>query len=293
MSKKAYSPLSTILVGLLFGAPFAGFGTFALWEAYEEYYSLNYTPKDFWGPLVGGAIFSLIGYSIIISLMRYHYYEKAVSRLKNRYPNQPGMHTPEWAKGSVSSAAKTGVVGIWIITFIWNGITAPAAFAMYDKIHRKTFESLAVVPFVLIGIYLLYLAIRATLRWYRFGNTTLKYSPPGAKPGQTFQATIKGSVDLPANSQCQITLLNIRRETVGSGKHRRVKTHTLYEEEKIIETQARNLSVGLPLTFLIPKEAQVTNTTDSDNKILWQIQVKTPLKGADFEAEYSIPVYNI
>ncbi len=99
---------------------------------------------------------------------------------------QPWLMRSEWKNGEIKSGAKTGMVAAWGVSIFWNAISFPAAIAALPEImEKREYKALAVLVFPLIGLGLLYWAVKKTLLWRRFGFTLLTMDPyPGSIAGQ-------------------------------------------------------------------------------------------------------------
>ncbi|MCB0337054.1 MAG: hypothetical protein KDD62_12140, partial [Bdellovibrionales bacterium] len=101
MARTRFSIGAAIFVGLVFGGPFAGFGTFALCEGYRKLESGSYKMGELIGLFGAGGLFCLIGYGTIIALFRSHQYDKKIQKLEERYPHEPWRHRLDWAAGQI------------------------------------------------------------------------------------------------------------------------------------------------------------------------------------------------
>lgn len=90
-----------------------------------------------------------------------------------------------WETSAVRSEAVAGMKLIWGFAIIWNLFTLPMLFTIVpQELEKGNYAILAVLAFVLVGALLIYLAMKPTLEYRRFGKVLFEMDPyPGSIGG--------------------------------------------------------------------------------------------------------------
>lgn len=198
-----------------------------------------------------------------------------------------------WKNNHITSSAKTSVYVMWGFTIFWNLISSTPFLGednILSEISRKP-EAAVVFLFPIVGLVLLGMSIRATRQWQRFGKTPLVLDPfPGSIGGQVGGQI---SVNLPySNANKFAVSLSCRKSYItGSGKNRRRTEKVLWQSEGICHQERGPKGTRLKFRFDVPADQPETEPSDQKSYILWKVNVNAALTGADFEREYTIPVF--
>lgn len=97
----------------------------------------------------------------------------------------PWLNFPAWADNKIRSEQKTKVKFVWFFAGIWNAISLPLGILVVpDILARGNYIALIVLLFPIIGLGLLYWAIKNTLDYRRYGDPILVLDPfPGSIGG--------------------------------------------------------------------------------------------------------------
>jgi hypothetical protein len=104
--------------------------------------------------------------------------------------------------------------------------------------------------------------------------------------------TLRASPKLREADFVDVSLRCVKRTTTGSGKDRKTREDTIWEDEQSLTASrvptGRDGRCEVPLAFRIPADCM---PMAEYNGILWRAQVRAPLPGADYFASFDVPVY--
>ncbi|VAW72909.1 hypothetical protein MNBD_GAMMA15-409 [hydrothermal vent metagenome] len=184
------------------------------------------------------------------------------------------------------------MVAAWGISLFWNAISFPAAIAALPEIMEKQeYKALAVLVFPLIGLGLLYWAIKKTLQWRRFGFTPLTMDPyPGSIAGQ-----VGGHIRINCTYQPQqifkITLACVYSYISGSGKNRSRKEDAKWLDEGYARVNPGASSIDLSFCFDVPDNLPASDDKTQESYHLWRLTLECEMEGVDLNRNFEIPVY--
>jgi len=205
--------------------------------------------------------------------------------------DKPWLTRPEWQQGAIRSDAKSGTIFIWIFTSFWNLISLPAAALVISDWQKHGTISLLILLFPVIGLFLLYQAIKLTREWKRFGITLLTMDPfPGSINGDVGG---KIQVKLPYHSGmvCKVTLSNIHSYMSGSGKNRSRHESVKWQSDGYARIKPSANGVDLEFRFEVPEGLRESEEM-ANSYYLWRLNVEIDMDGVDLDRSFEIPVYN-
>jgi len=143
---------------------------------------------------------------------------------------------------------------------------------------------------LLIASLLVLWAIRATIRWRKFGNSTLDLKGGAGRVGGVLTGLIRTSVDFRPSGDFKVALRCVEAITSGSGKNRKTRHHTRWENEQIIPSARVSMRIGVPVSFTIPAECMETNSPLARGTVTWKLLIDAPTPGVNYSAEFFVPV---
>ena len=202
----------------------------------------------------------------------------------------PWLSRPEWQGGVIKSQAKGGMIAIWVFAAIWNLVSAPLAFQITDLWHEEGPVALIALLFPLVGLGLLFWAIKLTMEWRRFGVTPLTMDPyPGSINGDV-GGEVRVNVPYRPDMVCKVTLSNIYSYVSGSGKNRSRNERVEWQDEGYARILRYAHGIGLQFRFEVPDH--LTESQESaDRYYLWRLNVELEVEGTDLDRSFEIPVY--
>ncbi len=275
---------------ILFAAPFALAGLFALFQAWTKMSGPAHEADD-WLLLVFGLLFSGVGFGLMALALWSKRVAADEGKLKQAHPEQPWMWKPEWAAGRIRSSSRTTAIFAWVFCLFWNAISIPAAvLALPKALEQGEYGALFVLIFPLVGVGLLIWAIRATVRLNKYGVSTLELSTRPGVIGGRLSGTIRTSLPDPPEGGMTVSLSCVRKYR--SGKNTR---QTLLWEEELTVPQLR-MGRGpegfyAPVEFPIPFDCKPYDDSNPRDRITWSMQARAETPGVDFAAVFDVPVF--
>ena len=205
------------------------------------------------------------------------------------------MHNKAWASGTVKDGSLSNVILTWIFALVWNGLAFGITFAVAMKQKAGTPDKYIILAFPAVGVLILLLAIYVTVRYLKFGRSRLELETLPGCIGGWLAGTIHTRAPLRDAEMIRLTLRCIRREERGSGKNRRRWDRTIWEEEQVLAPSlptGREGGIEIPVAFRIPSDCSPTFDSPRDD-ILWQLLVRAPMPGADYAADFAVPVFAV
>jgi len=241
--------------------------------------------------LVFVIIFGGVGFGIII----YGVKSACPADAKDpKYQLQPWLADKNWQTSVIRSDAKMTLYVAWGFAIFWNAISSFIPFVIYDEAIKGSNQGAwFAVIFPLIGLGLLYWAVKETLKWRKFGITPLTMHPfPGEIDGD-----VAGFIDIKIpyqrNVQYKVKLHNLYTWVSGSGKNRsRHEEIKWAAEDQTRPSEMGNAGTRISFRFKVPaavNESDVTNKSQS--YYFWRLNVSADMPGVDFDRNFTIPVY--
>ncbi len=296
MNSSDRSDKITAVLHAVFGAPFflAGLGIIGA----GVYQVAGRQPRD-WaaGTLLGvfGAFVGVIG----LFFMR-HGRERIRQARAARQRQEANRNTPwrlreDWARGVIRCGSKAALVGVWGFAIVWNLISGPIPFAMWEEVMEKeNYLMLIGALFPLIGVFLLLHAIRLTLRYRKFGVSELHLRAVPARPGAFLAGVVRVNARLEPSDGFRVKLTCIRRTVTGSGKNRSIHEHVLWQEQHVVERALRGgdlMATEIPISLALPGDASATTLDNPRDRIVWTLDVAAETFGVDYAASFEVPIF--
>jgi hypothetical protein len=201
-----------------------------------------------------------------------------------------------WGSSTIRSNAKRGVFVIWGFAIVWNAISWPVVFALPDELAKSNYAVLIGLLFPLVGLVLLYQALRATNEFRRFGVVLFEMDPyPGGIGGN-----VGGHIVLPrldyAIATASTSKLSVRLECVysyvsGSGDNRSRRESIKWAEEGEPQVENAGQGVRLSLRFSVPENLPEAEVKQNGNYHFWRLSVEADIPGVDLDRQFNIPVF--
>jgi hypothetical protein len=260
-------------------------GVTCLLSAVEFIYPGPFDFGKFSLTLIAGFTFGGAGLGILYSI----FLREAISGWyfkyrQDRYGDRPWRLKREWRKGRITYRPPSPVVFLWIFSVIWNGtlgfIFTVNRFEILEAIRENWLNALGVAVFVLVGLGVLYAALRMTFTRKVSGWAVFTMdSMPGVIGGK-----LRGSIQtrIPCNSIKQVTL---KLSSSSSAPF----------ERKISREQMQEAPPGLkvPVDFDIPDSCSGTNDWDPDHKVVWTLKALAHLGSETWEASFDVPLFKV
>ena len=214
-------------------------------------------------------------------------------QLQAEHPDEPWKWREDWAAGHIASGTTASAVGAWIIALIWNAFSTPALF-FFPSALKQNRAALVILLFPLIGIPLLYRAIRLTIAGRKFGVTNFVMAGIPGVIGGKLRGSIQAAFDPRSERSVTLKLTCIHRTVTHSSDGDSVNERILWQEERTLDVggvEAGPSGCLIPVMFQIPSDAAQTSVSNMRDAIQWKLQAHADLPGIDYDAEFDVPVF--
>ncbi|MGZ7080448.1 MAG: hypothetical protein ACXVJT_13625 [Thermoanaerobaculia bacterium] len=245
-------------------------------------------------PIVVGRVFTFMGLLLTVGTWYGAKTNATTDALKLQHPDKPWMWREDWASGVIKDINKGRAIALWVFVVVWNAFSFPVALRMRPQMRTDDLPSYAILLFPLIGVILLITAVYQTLRLMKFGTSTCRLERVPIAPGGTFRGNIELNIDAAPEKDYRLRLASIRAVTTGRGKNRSTREKVLWEHELVVSSSAAMRGPSgtrIPFQFAIPRDAQVTDDSNSLDRYLWRMFASAEFPGVDYSAQFEIPVY--
>jgi hypothetical protein len=250
------------------------------------------------GTAAGAAIalfISAIGAGLIFASLSGYRSLKQQAAVEEANLSAPWLWRADWANRRAENQRKKTEAAAWVVCIFCNMVMIPVAVSISSEFARRDDPRIFVVAgFALVGVILFAIAIRATLRRRRFGNTFFElYSLPFS-PGGRLAGRIHLKLDANPTNGVDLRLSCVRKTAVGAGEDRSTVQTVLWQTEQNVSLAAIEMdSVGrmIPVDFAIPADAYVTNHDNSDDQVLWLLHAKADIPGINYVDDFELPVF--
>lgn len=229
------------------------------------------------------------------------------AQLQSEYPDAPWMWTKEWAEGRIHSATGSVTILTWVMALLWNGFMWPVLLMIWGEPGKSAMVKV-VALFALVGIALLFWAMRNTLGWFRFGTS---YFEPASNPGViggSLEGHIHTRIKNRPEAPVQISLQCSHRETRRERRHltgdiddssnprdRSVTTsELLWQSSRRVSPEQLSRGhrgLAIPVSIEIPYGQLGTSLSDPNDQISWTLAVSADLPGVDYDAAFPVPIF--
>jgi hypothetical protein len=274
--------------------PFAAVGGFTAVQC------IRFVSQGKWSEAGFFAIFALlfggVGFGGIAAAFAGRRKAAEIEALRLKNPAAPWLWRPDWAAGRVDDSSRATMWTAWVFAAMWNLISIPSAIlGVRAAIREEKPGGYFALLFLLVGIGLLVWAVRATIRYRRFGVSRFELNTRPGVVGHSLAGTVRTTTTLRPVEGFQVCLRCIRLVTSGTGKSRSTSESTLWQEETRVQGQlsrdARGMGTAIPVAFAIPADALACDDRDSDNRVLWRLELSAGVPGVDYDSSFEVPVF--
>jgi hypothetical protein len=281
-----------VVVLSIFGLPFLGMGLFA---AYTFLNQPNQPLPARIGAATFASVFAIIGGGLIYGSLRGYSMQKEQARREAANPASPWLWRDDWAAGRAESKNKTSARGWWVLAVLANMFLLPVSLGGIFK-GLETREPIYLMPAAmgLVGLLVLFGAIRASIRLERFGKTYFEMASLPFAPGGRVAGSIHVHLDTDLRHGVDLKLWCTRTVITGSGNNRSSHKMPLWEESKNIPATALvhgPLDTMIPVEFTIPTDALQTDQDNFSDQIQWSLKVNADVPGVNYTDEFELPVF--
>ena len=187
------------------------------------------------------------------------------------------------------------VIGALVVAIFWNGITSifvVLAVNSHLKGRPEWFLTIFIIPFVLIGIGLVFFFFKQLLVATGVGATVAEISDHPLRPGAAYQVFVSQSGNMQMNS-LRVLLVCEESATYRQGTSTSTDTKRVKELE-LFRNEGFEIQKGLPYEsrceLRVPPDA-MHSFEESHNKIQWKLVVSGDVAGwPDFSRDFPLVV---
>lgn len=279
---------------IVFGLFFAAFGLFAASTVFLG--ASGQTQGNGWVGLLVGAIFLLVGGGIIYGAIYGNRKLREKAAVEQANPDSPWLWRKDWADSRAESQNRNSVIGLWLLAIFVDAIVFPIGASILPKLWRA-FDPKAFVPllFCVAGVILTGVAMRASIRRKRFGQTYFQFASLPFSPGRPLKGTIHLRFNTDARHGIDLRLSCVRQVITGSGKNRSTYQTVLWQADKNVPQES--LMPGpmgdatIPVDFSIPSDAYESNHDEPSDQVLWLLHAHADVPGVDYSDDFELPVF--
>ncbi|MGB9068271.1 MAG: hypothetical protein WCC21_06855 [Candidatus Acidiferrales bacterium] len=197
----------------VFGLPFLGMGLFA---AYRFLNAANQPLAARIGAAVFASVFAMIGGGIIFGSLYGYSLQKEQARRESANPTSPWLWRQDWAASRVESKNRSSAIGWWVAAVLVNMLLLPLSVGSISK-GLSMQDPIYIIPATveLIGLLVLFGAIRATSRFKRFGKTYFEMASLPFSPGSRVAGAIHVHLDRDVHHGVDLTLCDFQHLRAG------------------------------------------------------------------------------
>lgn len=279
---------------VLFLLPFAAVGGFSAVQAVRAAVIGDYGQAGFL--TIFALTFGGVGVGGIVAALKGRKKAAELDALKARHPAAPWLWRADWAAGRIEDAGRGTMWFAWTFAVFWNLVSAPAAyFGAGEAMAKGDHAALLALLFPAVGVGLLAWAVRATIRFRRFGSSRLELATTPAAIGRSLLGTVHAPAAVLSGEGFRLVLTCLRRITTGSGKSRSTREEILWQEEQRVPGRPARTAVGMattvPVAFALPPDARPCDDSNPRDQLLWRLAVSAEVPGVDYESTFEVPVF--
>ncbi len=243
-------------------------------------------------------IFALIGGGIICAGIygNRKLAEKAAAEASN--PQSPWLWRKDWAASRAESRNRNRAYGLWAVAIFVNGIVFTIAGSAVPQLWRASDPKVFVLlAFCAVGVILVGVAMRASIRRERFGQTYFEFASLPFSPGRTLKGTVHLRFNTDARHGIDLSLSCVRRVVTGAGKDRSTLQSVLWQADKNVPQGALIPGVTgdavIPVEFSIPSDAYESNHDNVNDQVLWLLHAQADVPGVNYSDDFEVPVFRL
>ena len=245
--------------------------------------------------LVFVVLFGGVGWGIIVSVFVRLRRARIEAALVERHPSEPWKQRIEWSGARIPSSLTSDAIGETCLAVFWNVASFPVLLIIPREVARGRYVALTFLVIPLVGAGVACWALVSLARAKRFGRTALQLDTMPARPGEPLRGHIYAPKELEEAESAALGLRCERQFEVSStSRGTSVKTEVVWStgaSTPVVRGQTSTGDVLLAVNVAVPTGLPSSSRGPGD-RYSWLLSASAPLKGADFSAEFEVPVFD-
>ena len=246
-----------------------------------------------------GSVFCFAAIGLIMPMQRIVTGAKERRKREDARPNEPWTWEPGWLEenGIPQSGRRNGraMLFIGIMTTL---VSLPAVLALQREMGRGNYGILVALVFPAIGIVLLSIAVTDVLRRRKYGLARfIPAAVPVAHGGELAGMVLVNRAVVPIRPG-EMSLTCHRTTLTRHGNKRRQRDEIVSHQEReivpadwVANMGESRVFVNLPVRGGVPTTMTPLEIDHPTHE--WRLRVQVPTAGADFVAEFVLPVFDL
>jgi len=280
------------IIQFVFGIPFFAAGIFMLTHAKKN------------DNAVFNAIFSLIFcafglWTMFMAATAGRRKKQAAAKLLKQTAGgeKPWLVRADWAAGKIKSSSNSAVKFLLIWSFGALAVSTTAVWHIPQEWRNGNHLIVLVLIFPVAAISLLGYCCAKWRAHRRFGDCFFELAQIPAPLGGTLAGIIQTGARLKLEHGLHLKISCIRRVVSGSGENQSVNETILWQDEKILASNAglpepEPGHTGIPVHFKLPGNQPECYARGRES-VLWRLEAEAKMSGPNFSAAFDVPVFKV
>jgi hypothetical protein len=206
--------------------------------------------------------------------------------LRAAHPDEPWLWRADWAAGEIHSSPKAKTIFLVLLAISWNFCTFAALASLRTNADpARAGISPWAIPFLVIGVVLLFFAMRAVLEWRIYGESAFRLKLVPAAIGGALEGVIRCAHPFPPMRPVKLHLTCTNRRRGPDGKFNDLP---IWSDQFDAATDAAGV---IPVAIYIPPECRPTVTVPLYDSVYWRLKVSSPGTAVPYRASFEVPVF--
>ncbi len=212
-------------------------------------------------------------------------------RFKELHPDEPWLWKDAWRGDTLFCKTRGALFVPLLFAITWNLISLPLVAGTWEEIVSGQRPVLwLVLVFPMVGLFLASWAVRAVVRWRRFGRSQLHLDERPVLRGAPLRGRVVCATSVGGLGEAVrgTTRLSCRDD----GRDRDSGSRLLAQEEQPLRGEhVRSTGRGteIDVALDVPREAP----DSAENGISWTLEVRLERRGVDYLAQFDVPVFGV
>lgn len=287
---KPIDPKAARLRTILFSAPFALMGIFALVLLLHDGLHGGLDRQHALGLLSATAVCG----GIIALIFGINAKKEALEMSASIAGDEkPWLTRREWAGGRIATSVRKAILLLWVFVAFWCAASAVIFLAVVpQQLHQGNHAAFVALIFPVIGIAVVFFVLKTTFVWRKFNRSVFEMTAFPATLGGALAGGIQVPARLRPRQGWHLRLSCVRRETAGN---RQTTEKVLWRDEKWLRPDLPQTGLNvtsIPVHFQLPANLPESRASTGDG-IHWKLEASAELQGPNFHAAFDVPVFKL